>query len=225
MTNERFIVIHHEYMNTGGNTMVSIFTVYDRSAKATRYVIANELGFNWQTADTVSNCDFTLDNDEMIEEIVLGSWDWNALTTEPAPLDHQFEDDEWELFKYCQFEFLKKDCKYFGTKCRLAINELSVELFNKLPRDYIDWANENDAGCLTDGYDVFLDDNYSPIEDEYGKQKQEVINFQRRLEELAYEAVDSEIIVAVNGQYVKIPLHADSYQLLDEFINKIIKEW
>lgn len=205
--------------------MVSIFTVYDRSAKATRYVIANDCGFNWQTADTISNCDFTLDCDEMIEEIVLGCWDWSALTTEPAPLDHQFEDDEWELFKYCQFEFYKKDCKYFDTKYRLAINELSIELFNKLPRAYIDWANREGIGCLTDGYDVFLDESYEPPVDEYEKQKQEVVDFQRQLEKLAYEAVDSEIIVAVNGRYVKIPLHADSYQLLDEFINKVIEEW
>lgn len=210
--------------------MVSIFTVYDRSAKATRYVIANELGFNWQTADTISNTEFTLDSDDMIEEIVLGSWGWEALTCEPTPLDHLFEDDEFELFKYCQFEFLKKDCKYFGTKCRLAIDELSVELFNKLTQDYIDWANENGVGCLTDGYDVFLDDGYEPPVEIEDPRLVDVKSFKDYLTDyVRYVDVENGdvgyITLAVHNDSTKIPLHADSLDLLVSFLDKIIEEW
>lgn len=225
MTNERFTVIDHNYMNTGGNTMVSIFTVYDRADKATRYVIANELGFNWQTADTVTNPDFTLDSDDMVDEIVLGCWNWEALITDPAPLDHQFEDDEWELFKYCQFEFYKKDCKYFNTKYRLSLNELPQDLFVTLPEPYVRWAEREGCGCLTDGFKLYMDDSYEPPVEEEREVPAEVLNFKKFIDDARYEQLTDDIIVAVAGRYVKLPLHADSFELLSAFIDKTIQEW
>ena len=236
MTNERFTVINHDYMNTGGNTMVSIFSVYDHTENVTRWVIANEEGFNWQTADTISNCDFTLDNDEMIKKIVIGSWNWEALTTEPCWDQHQFTDEEWELFKYCQFEFLKKDCEYFGTKVRLALNELPTDLLVHLPHDYVIWAERECVGCLTDGYEVYMDDSYEPpvqkcdeslLDDERKRALTDMKDFSQWLKELNYDPISfgNYITVAVAGNSVKIPLHADTYELLDRFLEKAIEEF
>ena len=229
MTNERFTLIHHEYMNTGGNTMVSIFTVYDHTENASRYIIANEEGFNWQTADTVSNCDFTLDSDEMIKKIVIGSWNWEALTTEPCWDQHLFEDEEWKLFKYCQFEFLKKDCKYFGTKVRLALNELPTDLLVHLPHDYVLWAEKEGVGCLTDGYEVYMDDSYEPPVKEDCKDLADMKEFYSWFNDLQYNDTlrdnTNYITVAVAGNSVKVPFHADTYELLDHFLTKAIEEF
>lgn len=232
---KRFIVTDHNYLNTGGNCMVSIFAVYDSTDNVSRYVIANEEGFNWQTADTISS-ELQLDSDELIKKIVIGSWTWDALVTDPCWDQHLFEDDEWELFKYCEFEFYKKDCKYFNNKVRVAVNQLPNELFSKLTEDYVTWSIEEGVGCLTDGYDVFMDDGYTPpfdldesepLDVSRGRELQDMKDFSQWLKELNYDPISygSYITIAVAGNSVKIPLHADSYDLLDRFLDKAIEEF
>lgn len=224
---KRFIVTNHEYLNTGGNTMVSIFAVYDSVDNVSRYVIANDEGFNWQTADTISS-ELQLDSDELIDKIVIGSWQWDALVTDPSFDMHLFEDDEWELFKYCEFEFYKKDCKYFNSKVRLAINQLPNELYSKLSADYRAWADNEGVGCLTDGYDVFMDDNYEPPVVEDDKYLTDMKEFSKWYKLLAYNPpVDDAgfITIAVAGNSIKIPFHADTYDLLDSFLDKAIEEY
>ncbi len=209
--------------------MVSIFAVYDSSANVTRWVIANEEGFSWQTADTLSS-ELQLDSDELIEKIVLGTWQWDALITDPCWDQYLIEDDEFELFKYCEFEFYKKDCKYFNTKVRLSVNQLPTPLFTQLTREYIAWSELEGVGCLTDGYDVFMDDDYEPPVKEDPKELKEMKDFSQWLKELNYRSdgerlFGSYITVCVAGNSVKIPFHADSYELLDRFLDKAIKEY
>lgn len=222
--------------------MVSIFAVYDSSANVTRWVIANDEGFNWQTADTISS-ELQLDSDELIDKIVLGSWQWDALVTDPSWDQHQFEDDEWYLFKYCQFEFYKKDCKYFNTKYRLSVNELPNDLYVRLTDDYIRWANEEGVGCLTDGYDVFMDDNYEPpikevdkqaIADEIERKLTELKNFRQwyvdligpnTTEDEMQKLYDSSITIAVAGNSIKLDFDADTYNNVLTVIDRAIEEF
>ena len=233
MTNERFVVTDHQYFNTGGNTMVSVFAVYDHVDNVTRWCTCNEECFNWQTADTITNPDFHMDNDELMNKVLIYSFSWDALTTEPCWDQHQFTEEEWQLFKYCQFEFYKKDCKYFDIKVRLAINELPNDLFKELTEDYINWANAEGVGCLTDGYHVYMDAAYEPpvvyeLEDpKRERELSDLVEFSGWLKQLNYDPISygSYITVAIAGNSVKIPLHADSYDELDTFIDKVIKSF
>ena len=243
MTNERFIVTDHNYLNTGGNTMVSIFAVYDCKENVSRWVIANDVGFNWQTADTVSNSDFSLDCDELMDKIVIGSWGWEALTTDPCWNQHLFEDDEWELFKYCEFEFYKKDCKYFNNKVRLAVNQLPNKLYSKLSADYIKWADEEGVGCLTDGYDVFMDDRYEPpvkevdreaIARELDRKLQELKDFKQWYVDLIgpntseddlQKLYESSITIAVAGNSIKLDFDAENYSNVLTVLERAIEEF
>lgn len=222
--------------------MVSIFAVYDSTDNVSRFVIANEEGFNWQTADTISS-ELQLDSDELIDKIVIGSWNWDVLVTDPSFDQHLFEDDEWALFKYCQFEFYKKDCKYFNNKVRLSTNELPNELYSKLTADYIKWADEEGVGCLTDGYDVFMDDGYEPpvkevdrkaIADELERKLQELKNFRQwyvdlisndTSEEKMQELYESYITIAVAGNSIKLDFDADIYNNVLTVIDRAIEEF
>ena len=162
MNNDKFIVVDHEYYNTGGNCMVSIFQVYDVDANATRYVICGDEDFSWQTANTIYNEFLQLDCDENIEKIVLGNWPYSALTSEPSYDQHQFTEEEFEMFKYCQFEHYKKDCHKFNYKATLPLNQLPNELFHKfITADYYEWSKTNDDKVETDGYTVFLNETYT----------------------------------------------------------------
>jgi hypothetical protein len=240
---KRFIVTDHNYLNTGGNCMVSIFAVYDTQENVSRWVIANEEGFSLQTADTISNCDFQMDCDEIMDKVLLGNWNWSALTTEPCWDQHLFEDDEWELYKYCQFEFYKKDCKYFNNKVRLAVNELPNDLYRKLSDEYVSWANDTGSGCLTDGYDVFMDDNYEPEyfepedynpHDDLERQLQEIKNFRKWFNDLIgpkaseedlQKLYDGYITIAVAGNSVKLPFDAENFTNIDHTLKRAIEEW
>lgn len=226
MTFGKFMVTDHNYINTGGNTMISVFAVYDSEANVTRWVIANEDGFWWQTADTISS-ELQLDSDELYNKIVLGEWQWDALVCDPCWDQHLFEDDEFELFKYCEFEFYKKDCKYFNTKVRIDTNRLPTDLFIRLSSEYLMWAELEGVGCLTDGYDVFMDDAYEPPVKEDPQPLKEMKDFSQWFKDLNYDpvSVGSFITIAVAGNSVKIPLHADSYELLDRFLDKAIEEY
>ena len=240
---KRFIVTDHNYLNTGGNCMVSIFAVYDAQENVSRWVIANEEGFNYQTADTISS-ELQLDSDELIDKIVLGAWQWDALVADPCCDQCQFTEDEFELFKYCEFEFYKKDCKYFNSKVRLATNQLPAELFNKLSPEYIAWANLEGVGCLTDGYDVFMDDNYEPpVEekaeecnphDDLERQLQEIKNFKRWFNDLVgpqaseedlQKLYDGYITIAVAGNSVKLPFDANVFSNINHTLRRVIEEW
>ena len=224
--NGRFTVTNHDYVNTGGNTMVSVFAVYDKAENNTKFVLANEEGFNWQTADTISNSAL-VESDEMYDKILLGCWDWSVLTTAPTPLDHEFTDDEFELFTYCRFEYYKKDSRYFNTRVYVPIDQLPNELYKQLTADYIAWANDNMYGVETDGYEVFLNENYEPPT-EINKELADVEDFKRWLDLIKYEepgTATGYITVALLGNSVKIPLHADSYSKLDEFLSDIIEDW
>ena len=233
MTNERFVVTNHQYFNTGGNTMVSVFAVYDHEDNITRWCTCNEEGFNWQTADTITNPDFHMDSDELMNKVLICSCTWDALTTEPCWDQRQFSEEEWQLFKYCQFEFYKEDCKYFGTKVRLPVEWLPNDLFKELTEDYIRWEKEEGCGCLTDGHHVYMDAGYEPpvvyeLEDpKRERELSDLAEFSRWLKQLNYDPISygSYITVAIAGNSVKIPLHADSYDELDTFIDKVIKSF
>lgn len=240
---KRFIVTNHEYMNTGGNCMVSIFAVYDTKENVSRWVIANELGFSYQTADTISNCDFQMDCDEIVDKVVLESHNWDALICDPSYDQHLFEDDEFELYKYCEFEFYKKDCKYFNNRVRLGTNQLPNDLFNRLTPEYIAWANLEGVGCLTDGFDVFMDEGYEqPIikaedynpHDDLERQLQEIKNFRKwfndllgpnATEEKLQELYEGYITISVAGNSVKLPFDAENFNNIDTVLKRCIEEW
>ena len=234
---KKFIVTNHEYMNTGGNCMVSIFAVYDTQQNVTRWVILNDEGFSLQTADTISNCDFQMDCDEIMDKVLLGNWSWELLTNEwsDRPL---FDSDEWELYKYCQFEFYKKDCKYFNNKVRLSVNELPFDMYGKLSDEYVAWSIETGNGCLTDGFNVFMDESYEPEvfepSDDLERQLKEIKNFREwfnnligpnATEEKLEELYESFITISVAGNSIKLPFDADVFSNVDHVLKRCIEEW
>lgn len=232
---KRFIVTNHEYLNTGGGCMASVFTVYDSTDNVVRYVCTNDEGFNWQTVDTVTNVDFRCDiSNELMDKIIIGHWQWDELTTEPCWDQHLFTDDEFELFKYCEFEFYKKDCMCFGTKVRLMANQLPNELYSKLSEDYIAWSNAEGVGCLTDGYDVFMDSSYEPpvMEDDVELQKLKIFRkwlldlvSENTSEEKMQELYESYITITVAGHSIGLSFDAENYNNVLRVIDRAIEEF
>lgn len=232
-SNEKYYVTNHDYFNTGGGCMVSIFTVYDRQLNTTRYVIANEEGFSMQTADTIS-CAEEFEHEEL-ERIIIGAWDWSALTCEPAPWDMLFEDEDWKLYKHCQFEFYKKDCHGGKYRKEISVEWLSPELMDKLTPDCFDWLRVNNVNVETDGDNVFVPQAYTDYLQELSDKKLQAIkdfkqwfdeivsadNFEERMQRL----YDEPITLSFDGKSVELPFDADTYDTISGLLKDVIKEW
>ncbi len=234
MTNNKFTVVNHTYLNTGGNTMVSIFTVYDRLAFSTRYVVANDEGFNWQAADTITNEQLRdmMDNDpEFAANVIIGHFSWGDLTSEPAPFDPHFTEEEFELFKYCEYEFYKQDCKYFDRKVFVAAHQLPNNLYGMLTDECIKWHEDNHCDFLTDGYMVYVNSEYEDyVREQSDRELQDIKDFKKWFDTLCSEEnldrlYDTYITICVDGNSVKIPFGAQPYNLIDDLLEDTIKEW
>lgn len=233
--NEKYLVVDHKYLNTGGNTMVSIFTVYNHRKNTTLYIVANEEGFNVQTVDTVS-CEFSDFDEKQMEAIVIGYYDWDTLTCEPAPWDMLFEDEEWKLYKYCQFEFYKKDCKHFRTKIGVPYEWLPNDLFQQLTADAVEWLRANDENVKTDGETIELPDAYNDyLKEKLDKELQALKDFKEWLDKLVGGAlVDEKVMerlyeksfkLSFNGKEVELCFDADNYNNISDLLQAAIENF
>ena len=237
---KRFIVTNHEFINTGGGIMVSVFSVYDTVDNVTRYVLCNEEGFALQTVNTVTMDAHDIVSDEMMDSIIVGNWTWDMLTSEPSHGQHLFTEEEFELYKFCQFEYYRRYCKYFNTTVNLSLEDLPFEMHNQLSFDYITWLIEEGQLVETDGYKAIINSRYTPPAPDYSpredleRQLQEIKDFRKWFNDLVGPQADEEdiqklygtfITISVAGNSVKIPFDAVTCNNIDTVLKQAIEEW
>lgn len=220
--NKKFAVMNHEYYNTGGNCMVSIFTVYDKQEKATKYVLMNDEGFNLATVDHVSNYDLLVENDIDVDDVILGSWTFDVLTNEPSFDQHQFTEEEYALYKYCQFEFYKKDCEYFNRWTNIPVDWLPGEMYNELGQEAALWHDQNHQLVSTNGYEVKASEYFDPEAwHQHCKELQQLKDFQSWHDEYyKYDDYD-DYVLSVAGRSVKLSFNADTYEAVAKLLKNI----
>ena len=229
-----YTVTNHEYTNTGGNCMVSVFTVYDHSTKSVRYVACDDERLNFMTFDVVHNeTPADLDYDEFILE----SYTYDLLVSDPG-YDNPvatLSEEKFLLFKNCQFEHYKKDCKYFNIRIELSIEELPGELYNELGMDAIEWHHEHGDKVTTDGYNVWPSEGYEPppangIVD-LNDYKREVVDFKEWFDKTVSEAqfdgtlekyYTKNITIVWNGRALELAFAADEVDVVSDALQDII---
>lgn len=142
-----YTIISHDYENTGGNCMISVFEVWLPDENRTVFV---NVGEEYCTITTVNHIMSDLEID-----------DYDKITV--ATLNYKESDDctvtdkYFELCRYCLFEYLKKDCKYMGYTESLPFVWLLPEYqqqISSLERQFVD--DEYGDGFDTDGYCVII---------------------------------------------------------------------
>lgn len=140
-------VISHDYENTGGHCMISVFEVWLPDENRTVFV---NVGEDYCTITTVNH---------IMSDIEIDDFDKITIAT----LSYKESDDctvtneYFELCRYCLFEYLKKDCKYMGYTESLPFTWLLPvyqQQISDLERQYVedvfgDYFN-------TDGYTVYI---------------------------------------------------------------------
>lgn len=219
-----FKVLNYEYLNTGGNCMVGIFTVWIPALKQTVYVMTNEEGCSIVTADYISN---DLDIEDY-DEVTIDRCDFDELHPSAT---------YFELYRYCLNEYTKSDCRYFGNTIATPYHLLSDELQSEVHAEYLRWCKENNNGCIpTDGEKIIVHPDYyslftDPHEDDEDLQTvkewkawHDKLIDDSTMDDVA-ELYNKKYRLTFNGKRVYIPFNADTYSLIDDLMKAVIREW
>lgn len=216
---KNFKVLNYEYLNTGGNCMVGIFTVYLPDLKQTAYALTNEVGCSIVTVDYISNEVEIEDYDE----VTIDRCDFDDLCNNAT---------YFELYRYCLNEYTKSDCRYFGHTYAWPYHLLSDELQSNVAHDYMKWLNENNNGCIpTDGINIVEHPDYfKPEEDERLKS---IKDFRKWHDDLITNATDEEMQAFYDKQYrlyfcgrrTFLPFDAETFNKINDLLDSVVKEW
>lgn len=209
---DKFKVLNYEYLNTGGNTMVGIFTVWLPDKNRTAYVLANEEGANLTTVDYISN-ELPID-------------DYDSVIIDHCVYEFLHGDEEYfELWRYCLNEYTKSDCRHFHHNYAWPYHLLSDELKSELHHEYREWCNENNNGCIpTDGYSIVVHPDYDGTVD---RQLREYEDFKAFHDTTAgMEAYYNEqYVLSFAGRTICMPFMAHIWDAVDNLLCTAIEEY
>lgn len=205
--------------------MVSTFTVFDKRLNMVRYILLNDEGLNLASVDFVSNDDM-FETDEERNSAIIGSWALDDLR------DCEFDAETYELFKYCQFEFYKENCKYFNRCEKLPVDELPKNLFDDISPVAVEWHRQHDIDVETNGYEVFVDAGYLRYlrELETERELQDIKDFKQWHDGLCADGVIEQLYgtyytISVGGNSVKVPFGAGQFNHIVDLLDETIEEW
>lgn len=141
----KFKVISHEYRNTGGNTMVSVFQIYLIDQNRTVFVNCGERSAYMTTVDYVNHFDPD-DYDEITIE-------WVDFTQGMSAEICTY----YDVFSHCLYEWLKSDCKHYHYRMGIHYCWLPEAVRVQISTQQKDFVEDEMGGDFyTDGYYVYV---------------------------------------------------------------------
>lgn len=141
----KFKVISHDYRNTGGNMMVSVFQIYLVGHNRTVFVNCSEDSATMTTADYINNFD-----PDDFDEVVIETVDFTSgMSAEICTY--------YDVFVHCLYEWLKSDCKHYGYRFAVDYKWLPTEVqvqISDVQRMFVE--DELSNNYETDGYCVYV---------------------------------------------------------------------
>jgi hypothetical protein len=211
-----FQVLHYDYINTGGNTMVGVFTVWLPEDKRTVYALTNEEGCTLSVVDYICN-EINVDN---YDELYIECISFDQLTG---------NEEYFELYRHCLNEYTKSDCRYFGITRGVPYRLLSDELKAEVGAGYLLWLTKHDYDILTDGDTIVMHPDY-----EEDHELRYACNWKTWHDDLINKDTTDEEMEAFygkryrltfNGRCVYLPFNADTFNKINDLLDSVIKEW
>lgn len=208
----------HNYTNTGG-CMVSTFQVWLSDENKTLFVHVNEEGATLATCDYVNNY---IDYDErtQIENVRIEGLD----------KANQY----FELYRYCVLEYVKRDCKRYDYKMHLTYDMLPDNLQQEITTEYLKWHYENIGNTFeTDGYDLFLSEEYVEPDPEILKAKEMLQHMSDEMkktdtdnnEKLLERFYNLKIIIGFGDKVITFNNGAAIYSVLNDCLTEFIDNY
>lgn len=143
----KYRVISHNYRNTGGNMMVSVFQIYLPKDNRTVFVNCGEHSASMTTVDYINNFE-----PEDYDEITIESVDFGCdIDNSGCPVIYE------DVFRYCMIEWLKSDCKHYQYRMGIAYDWLPMAVqmqISDFQKNFV--LDEMDDLFYTDGFHVFV---------------------------------------------------------------------
>ena len=137
-------VISHNYENAGGNCMISVFEVWLPDENRTLFV---NVGEDYVSLTTVNH---------VMSDVQIDDYDAVTIETLSYKVDYD-QSDYFDLYRYCLFEHLKKDCKYHNRFESLPFVWLLDTFKVQISAEQREYAEENFGRYfITNGYVVHL---------------------------------------------------------------------
>lgn len=160
MTETYYQTIDNEYLNTGGNCMVDITTVYNRRYKMRQYVYINEEYLVVANYDYIRN---ELPDNASPEDYVMYEISQDAFTTDPS-FDNrsvdEIDDDTALLLLSCLLSYIRNSVKHNRRNYFTTYDKLPNELAKLVTDSYRTWLDERSQLIETDGYKIIVDSHY-----------------------------------------------------------------
>lgn len=206
-----FTVLNYEYMNTGGNTMVGIHTIYIPNEKRVIYALSNEEGCTLSVVDYISN-DLNIDD---YEALWIDTCDYGRITG---------YEKYFELYRRCLNDYTKSDCRYFGVTRNIPAFLLSDKLQEQIDPDYQHWLNAHNYDVETDGEIIIMHPDYD-------ENLRSIISFKNSHDELAFNPdarellYDHDYTLVLGTEAIHIPFNADTYSAVEQLLKTVIDNW
>ena len=226
-------IINDEYLNTGGNCMVHISTVYFKPLKQTQYVYINEEYLIVSNYDYIRN---KLPHATTTDDFVLYVLAMENLTHEPSFDNYQMlelPEEITELLFDCYLLFIRAYCKYTSKNYECRLDALPNELYNKVSREYSYWLAEKELDPVTDGYNIIIHPEYV-AETEYDDDGKAAVEFKQQLMEMLTTAdesdeqlekfYDEKITIVIQNKAYHLSMNAAVWNGLVEYADFIISE-
>ena len=137
-------VISHNYENAGGNCMISVFEVWLPDENRTLFV---NVGEDYVSLTTVNH---------VMSDVQIDDYDAVTIETLSYKVDYD-QSDYFDLYRYCLFEHLKKDCKHHNRFESLPFVWLLDTFKVQISAEQREYAEENFGRYfITNGYAVHL---------------------------------------------------------------------
>lgn len=145
-------VISHNYENAGGNCMISVFEVWLPDENRTLFV---NVGEDYISLTTVNH---------VMSDVQIDDYDAATIETLSYRVDYD-QSDYFDLYRYCLFEHLKKDCRYQGHCETLPFVWLLDSYKRQISAEQREYVEENFGHYfVTDGYKVYLQTEETELE-------------------------------------------------------------
>lgn len=226
---KKFSIIDNEYLNTGGNCMVNITTVYNSEEKAMQYIYINEECLVIASYDYIRN---EVPTELECDDFVLLDISQDDFTTEPSfDYIHKYEmdDDVAALLLDCMEAFIKNYVKHNKQNYFTTADKLPEVLYKQLTDDYIKWLNEREQLIETDGYKIIVDDRYSKADEpnaiaakELQQHMAENITRLDRTDDERDEFYREKLQIIYCGKMFTFENGADIYNGLEDFVKCVI---
>lgn len=205
-------ILDHQFINSGGGIMVSVFTVWHYGLKQVVFASVDEESFIISTVN-----DLLYDASDLID--IEGYQ--QLLNVSYSDLVEGRKPNEYDaLVTYCRFEYLKKLCVHYKQTVCVPYHQLPTRL--KESYDTMCFVQDTSVLVETNGYEVLIDNPDTIKLQQLHRYMTSTVEFVLSKSHDASELESMRVIIGFGDQIISIGSTADTYKALLKCVERLL---